>query len=512
LTYASQEELEVALVNQPSRMDTLQTFQTTAEQAISALQTTDASLQTDVADLQTFQTATEQSLTQFDTDLTSNVTRIEALEAGTENLVVTGVFGEPGETTQVDGLLKLGYDYHGVYSSAVPFKYSQLEIRGNSRTFQTTNSLSDDSNPPIANAQIMISDTEYDPSSDYDPINVGPQSYMDYGGHRLYLYSSFSNGGSFIQSARHYETSITNSYDYTPGKDAFYGSKLCLQTLGGNVGIGTTTPHARLQIAAAGQNATVSAASRILVKWSDYNSGGTWWANFGEWTRPISLYASNDILTREYFVSHSGTIGASDERIKKNIIDADDAECLETLRLLKPKKYQYKDAFERGDETVWGFIAQEVRDKLPYATQLRTDVIPNIYEVANVSQSNVITFTNFNTSNLESNATTRIEVTGIDGTNHDIHLVEVIDEKSIRVEEDLSDWIGAFDESGNVVSGNQLFVQGQEVNDFVFLKKDAIWTVATAALQEIDRQQQADKLRIAELERQLASVLARLDA
>jgi hypothetical protein len=35
---------------------------------------------------------------------------------------------------------------------------------------------------------------------------------------------------------------------------------------------------------------------------------------------------------------------------------------------------------------------------------------------------------------------------------------------------------------------------------------------ATAALQEVDRQQQADKLRIAELETQLASVLARLDA
>jgi hypothetical protein len=90
----------------------------------------------------------------------------------------------------------------------------------------------------------------------------------------------------------------------------------------------------------------------------------------------------------------------------------------------------------------------------------------------------------------------------------------------------LSAWIGSVDETGNVVSGNQLFVYGQEVDDFVFVKKEAIWTVATSALQEIDRQQQADKLRIAELERQqqadklriaelerqLASVLARLDA
>ena len=152
----------------------------------------------------------------------------------------------------------------------------------------------------------------------------------------------------------------------------------------------------------------------------------------------------------------------------------------------------------------------------------------------------------------------------------------MIDEHTIRVEEDLSAWTGSVDETGNVITeittttltpeeyealedkagcvanisgyqnanvvisieeyngledttgyeevvenytktttiypGTQLFVYGQEVDDFVYIKKDAIWTVATAALQEVDRQQQADKLRITELETQLASVLARLDA
>jgi hypothetical protein len=39
-----------------------------------------------------------------------------------------------------------------------------------------------------------------------------------------------------------------------------------------------------------------------------------------------------------------------------------------------------------------------------------------------------------------------------------------------------------------------------------------IWTVATAALQEVDRQLQAEKAKVATLETQLASVLARLDA
>ena len=53
--------------------------------------------------------------------------------------------------------------------------------------------------------------------------------------------------------------------------------------------------------------------------------------------------------------------------------------------------------------------------------------------------------------------------------------------------------------------GTQLFVYGQEVDDFIFVKKEAIWTVATSALQEVDRQLQDTKA-------QLAPVLARLDA
>jgi len=343
----------------------------------------------------------------------------------------------------------------------------------------------------------------------------------------------------------------------------------------GNVGIGTTTPYAKLHVY--GGAGSISAAVRKYFAYNDPvpafgyydSSGNNGWGN-------MSIYASSSIASASYFVSHAGTVGASDTRIKKNIVDADDAECLETLRLLKPKKYQYKDEINKGQEPVWGFIAQEVRETLPYATQLRQDVLPNIYELANVSSSNVITFTNFNTSNLESNATTLIRTKGIDGEDHDIHLAEVIDEHTIRVEEDLSAWIGSVDAEGNVITqietttltpeeyealevktgyvanitgyqnanvvtsveeynaledttgyeeiidnytktvttypGTQLFIYGQEVDDFVFIKKEAIWTIATSALQEVDRQLQAEKAKVATLETQLASVLARLDA
>ena len=273
----------------------------------------------------------------------------------------------------------------------------------------------------------------------------------------------------------------------------------------GNVGIGTQTPYAKLQVN--GGSGTISSAQhygfRSTQSFTNYGSGVQ---------TTVSIYANDDIVSGAYMLAHGGTMGSSDERIKKNIVDADDAECLETLRLLKPKKYEYKDVIKRGEEPVWGFIAQEVANVLPHATQLRQDVLPNIYELANVSSSNVITFTNFNTSNLESNATTLIRTKGIDEKDHDIHLVEVIDEHTIRVEEDLTEWIGSVDETGNVVAGNQLFVYGQQVDDFVFLKKESIFTVATSALQEVDRQLQAEKTKTATLETQVAALLERVTA
>jgi hypothetical protein len=74
------------------------------------------------------------------------------------------------------------------------------------------------------------------------------------------------------------------------------------------------------------------------------------------------------------------------------------------------------------------------------------------------------------------------------------------DAKTIRVKCDKEYIFSTIEEYKNAV-----FVYGQEVNDFYNLDKNAIFTVATAALQEVDRQQQADKARIAELEATVAT-------
>jgi hypothetical protein len=257
----------------------------------------------------------------------------------------------------------------------------------------------------------------------------------------------------------------------------------------GYLGIGTTSPGAPLHVNAAAGSIS-SSDRRYLNTKNFYTNTGTW--------GNMSIYAIDDIVTREYLVCHRGTISSSDRRIKKDIVDIDDAYALDTLRLLKPKRYSYKDVVSRGEEAVLGFIAQEVREVLPSATQLRTDFIPNIYEVCNVTQSNVITFTDFTTTNLNSQ-TSKIKLLDDAGVEKEANIVEVIDDHNIRVDEDLTDMTGVVEGE----TGDKIFVYGEEVDDFVHIRKEAIFTIATAAVQEVDRQQQADKMRIVELETQI---------
>ena len=315
----------------------------------------------------------------------------------------------------------------------------------------------------------------------------------------------------------------------------------------GRLGIGTTTVRVPLHVNG-GVNPQISHGQRAYYAFHSSSYGTAFDSSY--WGETTSIYATHALTCGSYVASLQGTIGASDERIKKEIVDVEDGAALETLRLLKPKKYKYVDEVQRGTDPVWGFIAQEVDATLPYATQVRTECIPNIYELANVSDSNVITFTNFDTSNLESNAMV-LKVYDVEGMEHLVNIAEVVDGTSIRIGEDLSELTGSVDETGNVITqtetttltleeyealalddntdyvlgesntytkttttniGNNLFVYGQEVSDFLFLKKEAIFTVATAALQEVDRQLQAERVKVATLETQVASVLTRLDA
>ena len=166
-----------------------------------------------------------------------------------------------------------------------------------------------------------------------------------------------------------------------------------------------------------------------------------------------------------------------------------------------------------------------------------------------MSESNVITFNRFDTSNLVSNVST-LEFVGATGGRRRVEIVDVIDTKKIKVDTDLNGVLGSLDETGNLITetttttlsleeyealtaderggftkeddtytktitknvGSKIGVYGQVVDDFLSIDKNYIWTIATSALQEVDMQLQAERARNDDLQVRLQALEARIEA
>ena len=59
--------------------------------------------------------------------------------------------------------------------------------------------------------------------------------------------------------------------------------------------------------------------------------------------------------------------------------------------------------------------------------------------------------------------------------------------------------------------GNNILVKGEVVDDFKILNKDYLWTIATSALQQVDRELQAEKARNDALESRLTALEEKLN-
>lgn len=257
--------------------------------------------------------------------------------------------------------------------------------------------------------------------------------------------------------------------------------------------------------------------------------GGLIW----EWTSsdiPISVYATGAFVSEQTFAT------TSDRRIKTNIVDISDDEALVQFRKLQPKKYNYIDFKKKTTQQVYGFIAQEIAQEIPNSTTQTSDFIPDLYcygevDVCNntiklLQKSIIIDSSNQNiviqdtSLNIDlsvndtlkcydaSNTEFEIEVSNIEIVENietlDTEYILTIDAGNIELSKHSYYNIG--DPSGNILHNNLVFVYGKKVDDLHHVKKDSIWTVAAAALQEVDRQQQADKVRISELETEVTTL------
>jgi hypothetical protein len=190
----------------------------------------------------------------------------------------------------------------------------------------------------------------------------------------------------------------------------------------------------------------------------------------------------------------------SDKRIKNNIVDISDNESLDILRLLRPKKYEYIDKLENTNLPVYGFIAQEVAEVLNYSSSTIKKYIPNVYQIAEISNNNII----FNNDillekDISGNIFKNLKIFDYNNQEYILNITKY--ENNIITISENNDIISDY--------SNNIFVYGQEVNDFHTLNKDSIWTIATAALQEVDRQLQDEKEKN---QIQYNDLLARIEA
>ena len=260
------------------------------------------------------------------------------------------------------------------------------------------------------------------------------------------------------------------------------------------------------------------------------NDGGMIWRWNDSTTIPISVYATGAFVSGQTFAT------TSDRRIKTNIVDISDDEALVQFRKLQPKKYNYIDFKKKTTQQVYGFIAQEIAQEIPNSTTQTSDFIPDLYcygevDVCNntiklLQKSIIIDSSNQNiviqdaslNIDLSLNDTLKccdayndefeIEISNIEIVENietlDTEYILTIDASNIELSKHSYYNIG--DPSGNILHNNLVFVYGKKVDDLHHVKKDSIWTVAAAALQEVDRQQQSDKVRISELETEVVTL------
>lgn len=375
--------------------------------------------------------------------------------------------------------------------------------------------------------------------------NSGNTTHFSYGGNGDHYLRSNSNSGKVVLQDGGGSVGIgTSSPEGQFHIGNFYGGHRFI-VRSGKVGIGTNNPVVPFQInwsvylpvkgdrGSASDHIHYYNGMHAYVGWATAY-GITSWTGYSD--KHVSMYAPDgNIVSRGLYAARNVHV-SSDERIKTNIKEIHDDEALKKLRLLKPCTYNYIDYLERGITPVYGFIAQEVREVLPYAVSegmTLDNVIPNIYKWCNVTNGTTLSFADYDISNnvtidgieydipevdcttskFQRDASNNITITLKNKNGEEItrNVINIIDDKTFEIDVEI--------EENELATDGTIFVFGQAVDDFCRLNKSAIWTVATAALQEVDRQLQAEKTKVATLETktatlesQLADVLTRLSA
>lgn len=265
-------------------------------------------------------------------------------------------------------------------------------------------------------------------------------------------------------------------------------NKVLLQPSGGYVGIGTDSPSYPLHVV--GNVGGEGTWATSYYYHTSSNQGGVYIGWVPDQGAVYTVRSSHRMASAAFDVF-------SDVRIKKNIQDVDDVSALDTIRLIQPKLYNYIDEGLRGTERVWGFIAQQVKSVMNYAVNTSDEFVPDIFclsTVGNLSNTSC-TLTLPTPPNIIIDEKLRLIMEN--GCYKDV-VVKTVDGNVLTVD--------------CKIEQEKIFVYGKNVTDFHTLNKDAIFTVAVAALQEVDRELQTEKQEHTQTKQQLQILSSKMDS
>ncbi len=234
---------------------------------------------------------------------------------------------------------------------------------------------------------------------------------------------------------------------------------------------------------------------------------GTYSEFFGTASSPSNgyIYHGNGNTTIAYTYTYFGDlvckfngstwttswIGASSSaKIKKDIQDLDDNECLNKLLALRPVKYRYIDITKNFDpiKSVYGFIAEEVKTVLPEAVNDKEkELIPNIYIMGSV-ENDILTIEK------------ELEI--------DVEYTCYLESETIKIKvlQDLSNNNYQINKTYEIKT--DIFVYGKVDDNFHILKKEYFHALTISSVQELHKTIIEQRNKINDLETRLVALEA----
>lgn len=202
----------------------------------------------------------------------------------------------------------------------------------------------------------------------------------------------------------------------------------------------------------------------------------------------VTLYSQGWIATSGGFVAFS------DQRIKEDFHRSDNADDLTRIRQLKVTDYRMKDRIQYGTNVRKGLIAQEVQEIIPGAVFTEKGVLPDLYSKPSSfhfdADRNALKLTLPKAHGLKTGETVRIYL----NNNHKDFKVTEVTAPDTFVVSDVS------------VEPKSVFVYGREVDDFLSVDYDRVFTTGIGAMQELARKVETAEARLAQLEQRASRV------